>query len=212
MTTQNTQPIKVLTSLRKVTSFPLLVFAILADLWLFVNGSTLFGSEWGSYQQILLYYIILISATLLLANNSKQLKISLQTAFIFFVPTFMVTVIAISSIMNYSGSTTFTQVIIVLVTQILVVSLSEEMMFRGIIINYVGVIPQGILFGLFHTAAYYSIYGLNIPAMLSAMVLGIAFGYVVKTFPKRGIAVTWGVHAAWNIAILIPIFSLHFLL
>ena len=86
------------------------------------------------------------------------------------------------------------------------------MMFRGIIINYVGVIPQGILFGLFHTAAYYSIYGLNIPAMLSAMVLGIAFGYVVKTFPKRGIAVTWGVHAAWNIAILIPIFSLHFLL
>ena len=37
MTTQTAQSIKVLTSLRKVTSFPLLVFAILADLWLFVN-------------------------------------------------------------------------------------------------------------------------------------------------------------------------------
>ena len=197
---------------KKLTSVPLLFMGIIVDLYLFVNGKALFGSQWDAYQTILLYYLVLLGATLFFAQNSPQLKISIMTAFIYFIPTFLIVVVFLSTFHQYPNPPTLSFIVLTLINEIFVVSLSEEVMFRGVIINYIGVIPQGILFGLFHTMAYYTVYGLDVYSMIIAMALGILLGFIVQMKPKYGVAITWGIHAGWNVALLIPIFSLHYLL
>jgi len=195
-----------------MTSVPLIFLGVIVDLFLLVNGNTIFGSSFTAYQNVLLYYLVMLGAVFFFAGKTKQLNISIESAVIYFVPVFIITVLLVGDVVRSSATLVANQIVMQLFLQIFVVALSEEMIFRGVIINYIGVIPQGILFGLFHTAAYYSIYGVDIYAMIMAMVMGVLWGYLVKMYPKNGIAVTWGMHAGWNIALLIPIFSIKFLL
>jgi len=195
-----------------MTSVPLIFLGVIVDLFLLVNGNIIFGSQFTAYQNVLLYYLVMLGAVFFFAGKTKQLNISIESAVIYFVPVFIITVLLVGDVVRSAATLVANQIIMQLFLQIFVVTLSEEMIFRGIIINYIGVIPQGILFGLFHTAAYYSIYGVDIYAMIMAMVMGVLWGYLVKMYPKNGIAVTWGMHAGWNIALLIPIFSIKFLL
>jgi len=195
-----------------MTSVPLIFLGVIVDLFLLVNGRIIFGSQFTAYQNVLLYYLVMLGAVFFFAGKTKQLNISIESAVIYFVPVFIITVLLVGDVVRSSATLVANQIVMQLFLQIFVVALSEEMIFRGVIINYIGVIPQGILFGLFHTAAYYSIYGVDIYAMIMAMVMGVLWGYLVKMYPKNGIAITWGMHAGWNIALLIPIFSIKFLL
>ena len=195
-----------------MTSVPLIFLGVIVDLFLLVNGNIIFGSSFTAYQNVLLYYLVMLGAVFFFAGKTKQLNISIESAVIYFVPVFIITVLLVGDVVRSAATLVANQIIMQLFLQIFVVTLSEEMIFRGVIINYIGVIPQGILFGLFHTAAYYSIYGVDIYAMIMAMVMGVLWGYLVKMYPKNGIAITWGMHAGWNIALLIPIFSIKFLL
>ena len=199
-------------TIKQMASVPLIFLGVMVDLFLLVNGNILFGSQFNAYQHVLLYYLVMLGSVFFFAGKTKQLNISIESAVIYFVPTFIITALLVGDVVRSSMMLVANEVVMQLFLQIFVVSLSEEMIFRGVIINYIGVIPQGILFGLFHTAAYYSIYGVNIYAMIMAMVMGTLWGYLVKMYPKNGIAITWGMHAGWNVALLIPIFSIKFLL
>ncbi len=190
-------------------AIPLLVLSIIVELFLLVNGSVIFGSFWNAYSSILVLYLIMSSALFGFVGRSPQMNISFENAVIYFTPAFVGGALLVGSIIPKGPPLNLEEYILEIIFQVFVVALTEEMLFRGVLINYIGVIPQGIAFGLFHLAAYESVFGIiSWPAIVEAMVLGILFGFIVKWFPKQGIAVTWGIHSAWNIALLTGIFGL----
>jgi membrane protease YdiL (CAAX protease family) len=98
--------------------------------------------------------------------------------------------------------------------QIFVVSLTEELIFRGIILSYFpsvkGVILQGVAFGFFHIAAYSTLTGINWGALVFAIILGIILGAIVLFARNEslGLSITWGIHAGYNVAVLTGLFSI----
>lgn len=197
----------------KGITIPLLAISIIVDLFLLVDGGVVFGSLWTDYQSVLVLYLIIAGVMFAFVNRSPQMNISIEDAVIYFVPSFVLGSLLVGSLVGRSSAgISLEQYILEIVFQVFVVALTEEMLFRGVLINYIGVIPQGILFGLFHLAAYESIFGINWLSIVEAMVMGIAFGYVVKVFPKNGIAITWGLHSAWNVALLTGVFGLGLLI
>ncbi len=192
----------------KGITVPLLVISIVVDLFLLVDGSVVFGSLWSEYQSVLILYLAMAASMFAFVGRSPQMNISIEDAVIFFVPSFVFGSLLIGSLVGTGQGMTLEVYILEIIFQVFVVALTEEMLFRGVLINYIGVIPQGILFGLFHLAAYQSVFGINWLSIIEAMIMGIAFGYVVKVFPKQGIAITWGLHSAWNVALLTGVFGL----
>jgi membrane protease YdiL (CAAX protease family) len=148
---------------------------------------------------------------------SKQqfFDISFFDAMIYFVPIFLVTALIMGqTVKPVSGVTnTASYEILQILMQIFVVSITEELFFRGFVQNYLGWVIQAPVFALFHLAAYTSIYGLNLYAFITALVMGLLFGYIVKVFSNKGqkstgLAITWGLHAGWNVAIATGMFFL----
>jgi len=191
-----------------VLAVPLLVISIIIELYLLVNGQVLFGSQWSQYQPVLVIYLIMSGVLIGFRNQSIQTGITLENAIIYFVPVFILTTVLVGSIVVPNPNITLTYSIVYIIFQIFVVAFTEELMFRGILINYIGVIPQAIAFALFHVAAYSTVGGLNIFAIVVALVMGLLFGYIVKLFPNKGLAVTWAMHAGWNVAVGLGIFGL----
>lgn len=195
---------------------PVLVIAIIIQAFLLVNGQLLFGSAWSGYETVLLLYMSLDAVFLALAFTSTLpfLDIDVFNATIIFTIVFLVSAFTFSSFFRLVPITvSVNNIILDFVFQIFVVAYTEELLFRGLLLNYIGVIPQGILFGLFHLTSYYTPAGINWASIIVAMILGIAFGYIVKYFnsikqPGIGITITWALHAAWNIAIVTTLFIL----
>lgn len=188
-------------------AIPLLAISIVIELFLLVDGSILFGSLWEDYQSVLVLYLIMSGTLFAFVGRSPQANISIEDAVIYFVPAFVGGSLLIGSIIPRGPSIGLESYILEIVFQVFVVALTEEMLFRGVLINYIGVIPQGIVFGLFHLAAYTSVFGTSWISILTAMIMGILFGYIVKFLPRKGIAITWGLHAAWNLAIITGAFG-----
>ena len=190
----------------KLLTTPLLVVGMVVDIFLLVNGQLLFGSIWASYQSVLVLYLLMDGVLLTFANKIPTLKI--ETSIIFFIPIFIMTTIVVGSFVIPPAGMTLSYVVLVLVFQIFVVALTEEMMFRGVLLQYMGVIPQAVLFGIFHLTAYYSVFGLDVGAVMVAMAMGLLFGYIVKYYPRYGIVVAWAIHAGWNVSLALGIFGL----
>lgn len=190
----------------KLLTTPLLIVGMVVDIFLLVNGQLLFGSIWASYQSVLVLYLLMDGVLLAFSNSIPTLKI--ETSIIFFIPIFIMTTMVVGSFVVPPAGMTISYVVLVLVFQIFVVALTEEMMFRGVLLQYMGVIPQAILFGLFHLTAYYSVFGLDLGAVFVAMVMGLLFGYIVKFYPRYGIVIAWAIHAGWNVSLTLGIFGL----
>ncbi len=190
------------------------MIAIIIQAFLLINGQLVFGSSWVSYENILLLYISLDAVFLALSFTSTIpfLEIDVFDAIIIFIPVFVMSAFAFSSFFRLVPITiTVNNVVIDFVFQIFVVAYTEELLFRGLLLQYVGVIPQGILFGLFHLTSYDTPMGINWASIVVAMIFGVAFGYIVKYFntikrPGIGITITWALHAAWNISIITALF------
>lgn len=199
----------------RITTVPVLAVAIIVDAYLLVDGGGLFGAMWGAYSNVLVFYMVLDAMFLILAWSSSIpfYDVDVWTAIIVFVPTFLVGAVAFSSLFRLVPFTiALPNVELDFVFQIFTVAFSEEFIFRGVLLRFTGPVIQGIAFGLFHLVAYTGITGLDIPAVLIAMVLGIAFGYIVKYFESLGmqgvgLTITWALHSAWNISILTGIFA-----
>jgi len=196
--------------INKTATIPLLVISVLVEFFLLVTGNLLFGNLWNGYNNIIIIYMV-VTFGLMSVTHLQSKQITFFGTFAIFVPVFLMTGLLIGSIYNtsYIANNGFLYEVMQLILQIFVVTLSEEMIFRGILLNYIGVIPQGIIFGLFHYAAYSSITGLNIGSLITTMILGVALGYIVKYMPQKydPLAISWGIHAGWNVALLTGLFS-----
>ena len=93
--------------------------------------------------------------------------------------------------------------------QVFVITYAEESFFRGFMLEIgkghagIGILASAVLFSIFHLAAYSS-QGLNFAAFGVAFVMGLAFGFVyIATRHFAGIGVVWGMHAGWNLVLLL---------
>jgi len=194
-----------------IFTLPLIVVALFFDVFLLIDGNSIFGLAFTPYETVVGVYMAMDAVLLGSLRLSPGLtKLTFMSSMVFFVPAFIITTVALS--LNYTHKAgapiTFTQYIVIIIMQVFVVSLSEELLFRGLAEKYFGWIGQGILFGLFHLTAYQS-EGFVWYSIFIAMAFGIAMGYIVMIFTKYldhrdwGLSITWGIHAGWNVAILL---------
>ena len=207
------------------STFPIAIVSIIIDIYLLINGIAIFGAAFADYVPVIQIYLLLIVVLIPLSlykNEFPILNLGISKTILFFIPAFFITWFALSyeSHANILNSTNpLTTIIITLLMEIFVVAFTEEMFFRGLLMGILekykipySYVWQGILFGLFHYAAYSDLGSADFTSMLVAMVFGIAMGiivYIGQTFYKTnyGIAVTWGIHAGWNVALTIGLFA-----
>ena len=199
-------------------TLPLLLVAFVFDVFLLIDGSALLGSQFSQFQPEIEIYLAMDSILLGGTRYIREINISFMSAMIFFVPVFIITVVSVGQIEGYGFASIQTQslgfpyYITQIILQIFVVTLSEELLFRGLVEKYFGWIPQGILFGLFHISSY-QLEGFSWTGVVIAMIFGLVMGYIVKiasTMDRTGdgIAITWGIHAGWNLATMLGVFAL----
>lgn len=110
------------------------------------------------------------------------------------------------------------QVILIILFQITVVSLTEELLFRFALFNLFGenisaIFLQAGLFAIFNITSY-SLYSfISWLSSLEAFIFGIMMGIIMlysKMIGKKStsLAVCWAIHAAWNLSISLSIFSI----
>ena len=201
---------------KQAATVPLLVVSVFLEFFLLATGSTLFGAAWDGYNNIIVIYLV-VSIGLVVMSGTQQefMKIEFFDALIIFVPVFFLTGFLVGSIYNSAGLVTLgvNYEIAQVLFQIFVVSLTEELIFRGIMLGYIpnmkGAIIQGVAFGLFHVAAYSTLQGLNVGALIAAIILGIVFGAIILLVKNKsvGLSITWGMHAGYNVAVLTGLFS-----
>lgn len=200
----------------RIATVPLILIGMIADLYFLINGNVVFGSLFSSYLPVLSTYLAMDSIMLALIGKTPELNISFIDALIFFVPAFILTTLLMDTLMHPNGfalgNISFTYYIMQIFLEIFVIALSEEMMFRGLLQKYFGWFGQGILFGLFHLSAYTQ-QGFGWESILIAMVFGVAMGIVIKIANNKngqgpGLAITWGIHAGYNLAIVLGVFTL----
>ncbi len=203
----------------KGASLPLLFVGFIVIVTLLIEGPVVFSTVWPEFQSTVLIYLVLLVVTAVLLMYSgfgDDLRMPFFTA----IPTFVVVFLATGFFLGIFISPpvekyTLQYEVLEIVFQIFVVSLVEELFFRGLIYKYSNWWIQGIIFGLYHYAAYYSegYTGFaGVEAILIAMLFGITMGAIIhfgfKDNLKHGIPVTWGIHAAYNIAFATGLFSL----
>ncbi len=198
---------------KKLATLPLLVVSLLIEFMLLVMGSLFFGHYWNGYNQIVFIYMA-ITLGLVVVSHYQATQITYMGAIVLFTPSFLMTALLVGSVNNNFNlvPNSLQYDVMQLLLQIFVVSLSEEIIFRGVLLQSeysIGVIPQAILFALFHWAAYSSFFGTNYAAIFETFILGLLLGYIIKYVPKNWdpLAITWGIHAGWNVAILTTLFS-----
>jgi len=207
--------------LKSSTVPPILILALIIQATLLINGSALFGSYWSEYEPVLTIYILLdaVLLPLSLMKIIPFLEITISDAIIVFIPTFLIGGFLFQTLFRVSSITVpVTNFFLDFIFQIFVVAFTEEMIFRGILLQYnLGPIPgwlwTGIAFGFAHLNSYTTRLGLDWGALIIAILMGWLFGLIVTYFSKMnlsgvGLTITWALHSAWNVALTTTIFSL----
>ena len=89
------------------------------------------------------------------------------------------------------------------ILQVCVVATAEELMFRGVMLSYFGVIVSSVLFAIWHGYAYGVIYYegvFQITSIVFAFIMGLILAMIVKN-KQWGLPAAIGVHAAYNLFI-----------
>jgi membrane protease YdiL (CAAX protease family) len=90
--------------------------------------------------------------------------------------------------------------------QIFVIATAEEVMFRGVLLGYTGIIISSVLFALWHSYAYEviwyssSISSVSIVAIIIAFLFGILLSFVARS--KFGISGCIALHSSFNLVVL----------
>ena len=95
-----------------------------------------------------------------------------------------------------------------IIMQICVVACAEELMFRGVILSYLGIIASSAIFAMWHFYAY-GIIWYNLPAepnyisLVIAFIFGCILGWLVVYQSKRfGLIGAVAAHACYNLCLL----------
>ena len=190
------------------TSFILVI--ILIQLFFWLNGKAVFPNWDSTYGDMVLVYIAMTVMVFLWAgrHTKKELErpigYSMGVFAAFFIMTYMILAFSLSlsdTIIQPMATSLFWPTIIL---QICVIATPEEMIFRGVLLERFGLVPQAILFAIWHSYAYSVIYYMPETIMMGlvsltlAFIMGIIFGLITRKF---GLAGAIAAHAAYNLTI-----------
>lgn len=198
-------------------TIPITLIGIIIDIFLLVDGVSIFGSIFEAYQQPLIIYLIMLGAVLFIGKKVPGMDIGIGKFTIYFTIAFIPTALVIGTLVKVNvlnSNLSLQYYLLQIVFQIFVVAFAEEMIFRGVIQQYLGFIGQGVLFGFFHIAAYSTELPSSsiLAALIIAMIFGILMGAIVKIMTDRGekgegLSMTIGIHSAFNLALTTGLFA-----
>ena len=211
--------------LYRIITFPFVIIAVIVDLYLLINGVALFGMQFANYVPDIELYLGMLAIVFVVSRsyNIPELKLGLGDLGLGFVPAFLMTGLILGNVekVNVLNAVSLGPgyLILQILYEIFVVAFTEETIFRGILLPVFqkqGIplpwMMQGIAFGFFHYAAYSSQFGFSWSSIFVAIIFGSVMGLIVLLFQARGsasmgIAVTMGIHAAYNLALTTGLFS-----
>ena len=183
-----------------------LFFFIGAFLWLF--GGDFFPDYWATMGGTVSFYVAMFFASIFIADArlQKELRTPIQTAGLPYLVSFVVTFI-VTSVLFATGKGELSIPMVVL--QVAIVAPTEELMFRGVLLSYLGygllaIGFQAAFFAAWHWVVYTGLVGLDwsaITALTVAFVFGLLMGLLARD-KRWGLPATMACHAAFNIAIL----------
>lgn len=205
----NTQDIK-----NRVEKVPFLFVLMAIAIFFWVNGPAFF-EDWSSkYGSTIAIYISMMLVFLFFAkkklveDSTEKLESSVQKYVTGFFSTFvLMTVLALIGTIEL-GQISPNMIWQTIIIQICVVATAEELMFRGVMLSYVGIIASSALFAIWHSYAYGLIW-YNLPeypaygSMIIAFVFGCILGWLVVYQKKRfGLIGAVAAHACYNLCLL----------
>lgn len=203
---------------KKVEKIPFLLPFLFLAVYFWINGSAHFENWSNTYGTTILYYIGMMFVFFLWATRKTEKYIDepLSSSIRKYVVCLIATII-IMILLGYTQVFDFGRIspdILwpTLIIQMCVVSVAEELMFRGVILEYTGVIFSSFLFAIFHSAAYgmrwYNV-SLDSPwgSLAFAFIFGLILAFLVKYKPKTvGLPGAVAIHFVYN-AFVLGIFS-----
>lgn len=191
---------------RNFSRVPFIFVLILIEIYFFINGSAHFPNWDSGYGNLIMIYIMMTLFFLVWAKRSTErqmdrpFKDSIIWFVFFFIGTYIFMLFAsalgLFSAPTLPGSLFWPTVIV----QICVVATAEELMFRGVILSWFGIIISAILFAFWHGYAYGMVYyqgQFMWSSVAFALVMGLILGLIAK-HPKWGIVACIGVHSCYN--------------
>lgn len=222
---------KVSKGIQTFGKIPFLFGLIGIEIFVFVNGASVFPQWDTGYQSVILAYLVMTCAFGLfifiksrqMARTREELGVHLSTGSFSFAVGFFVTIILMAILVkaqvvvvdtSFPKSIYFETVLI----QICVVATSEELMFRGVFLDifgsrkWTGIITTSILFAVWHSYAYQIVWyqfdwsTFNIGAVIIAFVFSVILSLISRNPASEqkvgGLPATIGIHGAWNLCII----------
>ena len=202
----------------RIAGLPFLFLLIAIEVYFWVNGRAHFPDWDASYSDLILIYLGMTVIFLLWARRGTeaQMKIPIRLAVPVFVLFFIATYI-ILFFMSLLGliqtqalpGELFWQTVII---QVCVVATAEELMFRGVILEFLGITASAILFALWHGWAYgiryydFSWEQFPLMAVMFAFVIGLLLGFIAKR-KEWGLPATISIHASYNLFVIGAFYS-----
>ena len=199
------------TAFRRFSTFPFILALVGTELYFYINGSAYFENWDSTYGPIIPVYIMMTVFFLVWSGAGtrrelrRPIKESAPWFVVFFIGTYFV-MSALVAIGLFQPGTPAPAALFIptVIFQCCVVATSEELMFRGVILESTkSVIISALLFSLWHSTAYGNIYYagvFNIGALTFAFVVGIILALIAKN-KKFGLAAVIAVHAVVNLVI-----------
>jgi len=194
---------------KRISRTSFIFILVFIEIYFFVNGRAHFPDWDDTYGNLIMVYLIMVMIFLLWSGRETKEEINrpLHQSMGGFVGFFIATYFILFVITSLSGTVItpiapelFWPTIIV---QVCVVATSEELMFRGVLLEKFGVLISSAAFAIWHAAAYGVIFympeAITIDALVSILVaffMGILLAYVAK---KYGLASSISIHACYNL-------------
>ena len=195
------------TTFRRFSTFPFILALVGIELYFYINGSAHFVDWDAGYGQIIPVYILMTVFFLVWssAGTRRELRRPIKEAapwfVVFFIGTYLVMLAATTIGLFQPGTLPASQFWSVIIVQVVVVGCSEELMFRGVILESTkSVIISSLLFGIWHGYSYGFVYYAGVynwGAMIFAMIFGVILALIVKK-KEWGLASAIAVHSCYN--------------
>lgn len=188
---------------------PFIFVLIAIELYFFINGKAHFVEWDDTYGNIITIYILMTLFFLLWSRRGVDQQIdrpfsqSIVWFVFFFIGTYVLMLFASIFGLFQTASIPSSLFWPTVIMQVCVVATSEELMFRGVMLDWVGPIWSSVAFAMFHGWAYGMIYHSGqfaIGAMAFAFVMGLILAMIAKN-KEWGISATIGVHSCYNLFI-----------
>ena len=192
----------------------LVLILILLEVYFLINGDAHFVDWSANYSQTTMVYLIMVVSFMLFAGKETQEEMnipftqSLANFSFFAIATFFLMSFVIH-FGNMGGQQVSSESFwSLLVLQFCIVATSEELMFRGVLLEQYGKIISSLLFALWHTFAYgiryYDAATLSFETLIPftiAFIMGLILASIIEN-KSFGLPSTIAVHAVYNCMVI----------